>query len=421
MKKLLWLLLAFTTTQLTARAATNDIAASAINQLGLDLLHQTKTEQNTVLSPYSIQSAMAMAYEGADGTTRTEMAKVLHYPGRDEIRDSLNSLRKSLDQIATNSKAQVQREQQQSHVTSDPIVLSTANRLFGQTGYDFRPTFLSLLKNSYAAPFEALDFKTRPGAAAKHINQWVETQTHDRIRDLIPASSLNETTRLVLVNAIYLKAPWLEPFEKSATKPKPFHLLSGKTTDVPTMTEQHKFSFAAFGDYVAIALPYQPRDLQMLIIFPKRQDQLGALEQKLTAGALADCANLPMRDVIVHLPKFKLEPSLFRLKDQFTKLGMKEAFDIPKRSANFDRIAPRKPDAYLYISDIFHKPFVDVDEKGTEAAAATAVIMMHATSAMREPSKPVEVRIDHPFLFAIQHRETGACLFLGRVTDPTRN
>ena len=420
MKKLL-LLFALLSIHLSATAASANVAANAINSLGIDLLRQTKPAENTVLSPYSIQSAMAMAYEGADGTTRAEMGKVLHYPDNDQIRDSLNNLREYLDRIASNSQARVQRQETQSHIKSVPIVIDTANRLFGQNGNDFRPTFLSLLKNSYNSPFEALDFKSQPVTAAQYINRWVAKQTLDRIRDLVPPSSLTTNTRLVLVNAIYLKAPWMNPFKQSATKSKPFHLINGKSTDVPTMNEQKHFGYDEFDDHIAVILPFQRRELQMLILLPKKSDGLPALEQKLTSDLLAGCATLPSHDVILYLPKFKLEPPLFHLKDQFDKLGMKEAFDIPTGIANFDRIAPRRANDYLYISDIFHKTFVDVDEKGTEAAAATAVVMMRHSLAKMEPAGPIEVRIDHPFLFAIQHRETGACLFLGRVTDPSAN
>ncbi len=365
---------------------------------------------------------MAMAYEGADGTTRTEMAKVLHYPDNEKIRESLGNLRESLHQIATNSEAQVRREKEEWHTKSDPMVLTTANRLFGQTGYDFRPAYLTLLKSSYGAPFEALDFRSHAAQFAKYINDWVEKQTHNRIQNLISPDALDNLTRLVLVNAIYLRAPWFEPFHTEATKPQPFHLPNGKTVDAPTMVQQtDHFGYEKFNDFTAVTLSYRPGDLQLLILLPHSLNGLEALQNKLSPEMLTKCSQLQGREIVLHLPKFKLQPPLFALKDNFEKLGMKQAFNIPPGSANFDKIAPRRGDDYLCISDIFHKTFVEVGEKGTEAAAATAIAMFTAGGAHLEAPKPVVVHIDHPFLFAIQHRETGACLFLGRVTDPTAN
>jgi serpin B len=416
MKKLLSLVIILSA--LTTHAADNT-AATAINSLGIDLLRQTKPNENTVLSPYSIQSAMAMAYEGADGTTRTEMAKVLHYPDGDAIRTSLNALRESLHQLSTNSQAREQREKRDSGAANDPFVLTTANRLFGQKGYDFRPAYQSLLKDSYGAPFEALDFHNAIGAA-QHINSWIEQQTHNRIRDLIAPSALNDLTRLVLVNAVYLKVPWMTPFEASATKPQPFHLSGGKDIQVPTMTQKKNFAYGKFNNMTAIVLPYRPYDLQFVVLLPDARDGLEALQQNLTPDVLAKCASLERKEIILQMPTFRLEPPVFSLKEKFETLGMKQAFDIPAGSANFERIASKRNNDYLYISDIFHKTFVDVDEKGTEAAAATAIVMMTNGLQLEKP-EAIEVHIDHPFLFAIQHRETGACLFLGRVTDPSKN
>ncbi|MGZ4972573.1 MAG: serpin family protein [Limisphaerales bacterium] len=403
MKKLPCIFCVLLTLHLTATAASPNVAANAINSLGIDLLRQTKPNENTVLSPYSIQSAMAMAYEGADGPTRTEMAKVLHYPNDDKLRTALANLRSSLDEIAPNSQV---------------LTLTTANRLFGQAGYDFRPAYLNLLKTSYAAPFEALDFRSNAAQSAKHINDWVEQQTHNRIKDLISPAALNELTRLVLVNAIYLKAPWEEPFQMTHTKPQSFHVSDGKTVQTPTMVQTKEFGFQKFGEFTAVTLAYSPGDLQLLILLPNSNTGVDKLAKNLSPETLAQCSQIQPKEIILHLPKFKIQPPLFALKDNFGQLGMKQAFDVPVGSANFDKIAPRRGDDYLYISDIFHKTFVDVDEKGTEAAAATAVVMMHARAKM-EISGPIELHIDHPFLFAIQHRESGACLFLGRVTDPT--
>lgn len=394
-------------------------AASAVNDLGIDLLaHASKPQENTALSPYSIQIALAMTYAGAEGDTREQMAKVLHYPADDpDIPRSFAALQKALDEM-TGRTARLATESKKSGGPSEPITLTVANRLFGQNGYDFRPAYLKLLKEIFGAPLETLDFVKSPAVATKQINAWVEKQTRERIRNLIPDNALNKETRLVLANAVYLKAPWAKEFNENATKPGPFHLAGGETADVPTMTRQDSFGYAKHEGFTAVALPYSGGDLQLLILLPDTAVGLPKLESKLTAALLKECAGLKSQDIVLYLPRFKLEPPLFALRETLEALGMESAFNVPKGSANFNGIAPKRPDDYLYISDVFHKTFVEVDEKGTEAAAATAVVMMMATGHFEQKPKPIEVRVDRPFLFAIQHRPSGACLFLGRMADP---
>lgn len=394
-------------------------AAKAINSLGVDLLARTaKPNQNALLSPYSIQSAVAMAYAGAAGDTRAQMAKVLHYPKDDvEVHGSFAALRKALGDVAQ-KRAKNAEQMRKWGATNDPITLTVANRLFGQTGYDFRAPFLALVKDNYGAPFEALNFARNPGRATKHINDWVEEQTRKRIQNLIPGGALDELTRLVLVNAIYLKAPWADAFGEWATKPLPFHVAGGKPLDVPTMMDTRFVSYAKRSGFSIVAIPYIGGDIQFVVLLPDKVNGLATLEAKLTASLLAECASLSGQEVILYLPKFKLEPPLFPLSKELQALGMKSAFDQPSGSANFDRIAPRRPSNYLYISEVFHKTFLNLDEKGTEAAAATALALTAIGGIAREKPKPIEVRVDHPFLFAIQHRPSGACLFLGRMVDP---
>ncbi|HUE50406.1 MAG TPA: serpin family protein, partial [Candidatus Dormibacteraeota bacterium] len=301
---------------------------------------------------------------------------------------------------------------------SEPITLTIANRLVAQKGYQFRQAFLALVKQNYGGAFEPLDFVTDGSGATQHINQWVADQTHDRIRDLIPANALNKMTRLVLANALYLKAPWADSFSDKATQPEPFHVRGSTAVDVPTMNKEAHFGFAKREGFIAVSLPYVGNDLQFLVLLPNDVNGLRALESKLTESILAQCAKLETHDVDLHMPKFKFEPTTIALADKLQALGMKSAFDVPRGSANFDGIAPRKPNDYLYISNVFHKTFIAVDEKGTEAAAATAVVMMKATAMAGSKPKPIEVKVDRPFLYAIQHIPSGVCLFLGRVTDP---
>src|SRR5207302_6614167 len=196
------------------------------------------------------------------------------------------------------------------------------------------------------------------------------------------------------------------------------HIRDSKAIDVRTMKNVRHFGYAKRDGYTAVALPYSGNELQFLVLVPNELNGLHSLESKLSAEMLAQCAKLETKhDVDLSLPKFKFEPPTIPLSDKLKALGMKTAFNEPKGSADFDKIAPRKPDDYLAISEVFHKTFIAVDEKGTEAAAATAVAMM-AASAMIKKEPPVIVKVDRPFLYAIQHVPSGACLFIGRVTDP---
>jgi len=403
-----------------ANAGTNvDLAAKATNGLAVDLHHQLATgDDNLCVSPYSIESALAMTFAGADGETRTEMARVLHFGNDAGVPASFAALQHSLEEMSAKTAAIV-KEAKKFGGPSEPITLNIANRLFAQKGYAFREAFLSLVKQNFGGAFEPIDFVANPAAATQHINKWVADQTHDRIRDLIPGGALDKTTRLVLANALYLKSPWASEFSGNATQPEPFFVHGGAPLNVPMMrkTDKH-FGYAKREGFTAVSLPYVGSDLQFLVLLPDDVNGLHSLESKLSSDMLAGCAKLQTRDVDLHLPKFKLEPPTMALAEKLEALGMKTAFDKPHGNANFDKIAPRTPRDYLYISQIFHKTFIAVDEKGTEAAAATAVAMMAGTALRSPPPPPIEVKVDRPFVYAIQHVPSGVCLFLGRVTDP---
>jgi serpin B len=404
-----------------AQGATNfELAAKATNELGVDLHRQLASgDENLCISPYSIDSALAMTFAGADGETRSEMARVLHFPNGGDVPGSFSALHNSLEQMSAKTAELAKESKKFPDVSgSEPITLNIANRLFAQKGYHFRDAYLSLVKQNFGGAFEPLDFVADPAAATQRINKWVADQTRDRIRDLIPGGALDKTTRLVLANALYLKAPWASEFSQSATQPEPF-FVRGAPVDVPMMRQTDKnFGYARREGFTVVSLPYAGNDLQFVVLLPDDINGLRQLESKLSADVLAGCAKLEKRDVDLYLPKFKLEPPTITLAKQFEALGMKTAFNEPKGSANFDKIAPRTPDDYLYISQIFHKTFIAVDEKGTEAAAATAVAMMTATGLRSPPPPPIEVKVDRPFVYAIQHVPSGVCLFLGRVTDP---
>ena len=403
---------------LSAKAADFDLAATATNQFGVELHHQlARGEGNLCVSPYSIESALAMTFAGADGETKTEMARVLHFPNDgDAIHASFAALQSSLGEMSQKT-AKIAEQSKTKSGPSEPITLSIANRLFAQSGYDFRQPFIDLAKKFYGAPFETLDFKENPEAARTHINKWVADQTRDKIRDLIPQGGIKELTRLVLANALYLKAPWGSEFNDAMTKLKPFHVHGGATVDVPMMEQQKPFRYAKRDSFTAVAIPYSGSELQFVILMPDDVKGIAALESKLHADTLKQCATLETQEVNLELPKFKFQPPTVPLKENLEALGMKTAFDDPQGSANFDKMSPRRPDKYLAISNVFHKTFIAVDEKGTEAAAATAVVMMELTAHF-EKKEPIHVKVDRPFIYAIQHVPSGACLFLGRVTDP---
>ncbi len=395
-------------------------AAVATNAVGLDLfreLARTRPGTNLIVSPYSIESALALAYVGADGGTREELARALHFPADSAaVATGFAGLRSALEKTAADSRALADARTKAGERT-DPIEWSAANRLFGQQDYAFRDAFLTLMRDGFAAPFEPMDFRRDPERSRLTINGWVETQTRRKITDLIPAGALTEDTRLVLINALYLKAPWQKPFEKTATTPRPFRPATGGSRNVPTMNQTGSFGYATDEGFTIVTLNYLGLDLQFVLALPDEGLSVEAVAGKLTATHLARWARLAdtsRRNVALYLPKFTVKGATVPLGTALRALGMRSAFDEPRGSANFDRIAPRRPDDYLAISDVFHQTYVALDEEGTEAAAATAVVLISVASA---PPPPLEVRVDRPFLFAIQHRTSGVCLFFGRIMD----
>jgi serpin B len=403
-------------------AAAEFDAATATNRLGLDLFRQLAAASptgNLVLSPYSINSALALAYAGADGATRSEMGAALHFPADDTtLQTSFGRMRDSLDELVRSYTAT-----QEAHGTDrKPIEWHQANRLFGQQGYDFRSRFLALMKDGYAAPFEPLDFRTHASTARNTINAWIEGQTRGKIHDLIPVGGLTHRTRLVLVNALYLKATWEKPFELAETQSLRFHVSGTAAPEVPTMRRTDFLNYAKEAGFTVVALDYAGGGLQFLILLPDEGKSCDDLAATLTPSDFKAWAALGEKSrpklVDLYLPKFRSKDATLALGASLRALGVKQAFDDPPGSADFSRIAPRQPDDYLFLSEAFHQTFVAVDENGTEAAAATAGLVLSTFEVSTSPHHAVIVRVDRPFLFAIQHRASGVCLFLGRITDP---
>ncbi len=396
-------------------------AARSVNALGLELFHQLTANpagDNLIISPYSIESAFALAYAGAAGGTRTEMAQVLHLPSDNlTLVGGMRELSDALTKAAADSVA-IAKAKSSGGTTVDPIQWQLANRIFGQTDYPFRDSYLTLLANGFGAPLQSLDFAAAPDPSRVTINDWVANVTRDKIKDLIPPRGIDAFTRFVLVNALYLKAAWDMPFPKYATSSQLFHLGDGTSVDVPTMHLERSFGYAKHTGYSVVTLPYIGNDVQFVILLPDPAVSVDNVSNQLTVGDLTGFANLATQStayVALWLPRFKVAGPTLSLADGFVALGMKSAFGIPNGAANFDGIAPRETN-YLELQRVFHKTFVAVDEEGTEAAAATAIV--GGTTAIPVTPTPIEFRVDRPFLFAIQHRSTGAVLFLGRIMNP---
>jgi serpin B len=297
------------------------------------------------------------------------------------------------------------------------FTLRVANRLFAERTYALERPYLDRMA-AMGAPLEPVDFRRGSEQARVHINGWVAKETADRIRDLIPAGAVNDQARLALVNALYLLAEWVDPFTKEATHPRPFHGAGGTAREVATMNQVDTFRYAEGDGLQVLEMPYKGGQLAMTILLPAERMGLPALEQRIDAAQLDTwVGRLQPERVVVALPKFTIDPAQpIALADELRRLGMRLAFDVQR--ADFTGIAaPPRPADRLVISEVFHKAFVKVDEKGTEAAAATAVLMQRAGSAMN-PQRPKEFIADHPFLFVIRDVRSGLILFLGRVVDP---
>ena len=360
---------------------------------------------NLFYSPHSISLALAMTYAGAGGQTERQMADTLGFSlPRERLHAAFNDLDLQLASRGTDVQSR----------NGEGFRLNIVNAVWGQQGHPFQEAFLDVLAESYGAGVRPTDFIAAPEESRIAINDWVAERTEDRIKDLIPPGIINPLTRMVLTNAIYFNASWLLPFSEANTRTQPFHLLDGSSVDVPMMRTSEDFGYAAGDAYQAVDLPYVGNELSMTVIVPDR-GRFREFEDSLEAG-LVDLiiAGLGFRRVTLDLPKFEFE-SEFQLSETLKSMGMSNAFD--SAASDFSGMDGRSclagDPVCLYIREVVHKAFVSVDEAGTEAAAATAV-MMQAESA---PPSPVAVTVDRPFIFLIRDRETGAILLAGRVLE----
>ncbi len=375
-------------------------AAGAINAFGIDLYLRVATgDGNVVVSPASIAIALGMARAGALGTTAAEMDAVLHDLATDEHAAWLNALDAALASRTGTFPDANQKPQ--------PVTLRIANAPFSQRGMKLVDTYLEGLASRFDAGLRLVDYKADSEAARKTINAWVADQTEQRIPELLVPGTITPDVRLTLVNAIYLKAAWLTPFTEEATKAGPFTRLDGTTVDVPMMKGGGSLPYASGEGWRAVELPYVGDALAMTVIVP---DDFAAFEKGLTPELLAEItAPIEARPVDLTFPKFAIE-SKVELGTTLAAMGMPSAFDPDL--ADFSGMTTEEK---LFISAVVHQANIDVDEKGTTAAAATAIVM----KASAEPGEPVTLNVDHPFLFALRDVPTGTVLFLGRVTDPS--
>lgn len=387
-------------------SATSDQAEAAQdnNAFAIELYGQLRNQSgNLFFSPESISTALAMTYAAARGHTAAEMAKTLHFTlPAGQLHPAIGALL---------------RDRNTAH---DGYQLKEADALWVQEGYSLLPEYLKLNKDNYEAGLNQLDFKGSTEGSRQTINLWVEQRTENKIRELLQPGILTPDTRLVLTNAIYFKGDWEKQFKKEDTQEEDFHLSDAQAIKTPLMHMAKGFSYFDGGSFQALEIPYKNKELSMVILLPKAMEGLSEFEQSLNPANMHQSLDQlrPAGRVIVTMPKFKIE-ARFELRDTLIAMGMKNAFD--GNMADFTGLTSRKTmqrdGGNLYIGAVIHEAYVDVNEEGTEAAAATAVITRRA--AIGHPAPPIIFRADHPFMFLIRDNRSGSILFIGRVTNPS--
>lgn len=371
------------------------------NRFAFDCFRQLKTEQtNLFYSPVSISFAMAMSYAGANGNTEAEIANAMHFTLSE---DRFNNAFNALDLVLTSEPAIPNPEM------GEDIELHIVNSTWGQKDYVFQTPFLDIIAVNYGAGLNIVDFSTNPNGCRLLINNWVSDQTQSKIKDLLPAGSIDSLTRLVLVNAIYFKAVWMLPFNEENTEDGPFYLQDGSVLTTPLMHHVLHTGYSEVpGQYQAVKLDYQGTKRNSMIIILPAAGQLTAFEDNLSYETFMGIyQGLGQYEVTLALPKFSYEWEK-SLKPAFQSMGMTDAFNY--QLADFSGITTMEQ---IFISDVFHKAFISVDEIGTEAAAATAVVFAGSSV----PEK-VTMTIERPFIFLIFNDDTNSILFMGRVLVP---
>ena len=354
-------------------------------------------DENLFYSPYSISLALAMTYAGARNETAQEMADTLRfYLSQDRLHPAFNWMDIELAKRGEGAEGK----------DDEGFRLNIVNAIWGQQDYHFMDEFLDVLAENYGAGLRILDFINETEQSRKTINEWVSQQTEGRIEELIPQGAIDTLTRLVLTNAIYFNAAWMYPFDEDNTVDGEFTLLNGDTITVPMMNQSQILSYMKGANYQAVELPYDGNELSMILIMPD-EDSFASFEQSIDSELVNSIVSeLAMKQVVLSMPKFEFRSEM-SLKDILPAMGMPTAFS---GMADFSGMTGNRD---LFISDVIHEAFVSVDEAGTEAAAATAVIMK-----LTAASETVTMSLDHPFIFLIRDIQTGTILFVGRVLNP---
>ena len=394
----------------TASEKTNkQLIVTGNNKFALELYAKLRSKEgNLFFSPYSISTALAMAHAGARGQTEAQMAGVLHFPIITKPGTELSSMLIPDRQKFASVFGKIIKDLN-NRGKKGGYELRVANALWGQEGYEFLEEFLELIKTNYGGRLNEVDFVRAAETARKTINTWVEKETNDKIKNLIQKGVLDSMTRLVLTNAIYFKGNWARQFKENRTKDAPFTLSDGRKVDVAMMNQTGQFNYMETESFQGLELPYVDDELSMIILLPNEFDGLDEFEKTLTSGNLSKWMDeLHNREVRVSIPKFKMT-SQFALASVLKSMGMIDAFSP---NADFSGMNGRRD---LFISAVIHKAYVDVNEEGTEAAAATAVTMKLTSIG---PSRIPVFCADHPFLFIIRDNHSGSILFIGRVMNP---
>jgi len=400
MKILHWLLVL---PMLNLNAAELDAAAPAVKAINAFAAahHRLLPAGNALVSPWSVQTTLAMVYAGANEKTQASMQQALSF-GSDEpaLHQGFQSLQQAL------------RMKPEAGV---PMDFRTVNQLFVAKGLALQPRWLEITRTNYAAEAMTTDFAHDAQGETARINHWVSQQTNAKIPAIVPAGALDPLTLMVLVNAVYFDMPWDEQFTKSLTTNQPFHVDAGHAKTVPLMFKQHALHYAQKPGFQIAALPYAGGTFQFVVILPDAINGLAELEQQITGELLSECATLAPAEVRLSLPRIVMVPPVTSLKQTRSALGAGEMFDMQK--ADFSRMVVGADKLRVHVSNVFHRTFIELDEDGTKAAAVTSAVIRAKNSVPRERPHQV-VKADHPFLFMIQHVPSGACLFLGRLSDP---
>jgi serpin B len=372
---------------------------------------------NLFFSPASIHLALAMAYAGARGDTAAEMQRALgvgpqsHAAFADLLRNWEKLAHPDDPYAGRTADSPQMQKYREAELARRRIVLNVVNRLWAQSGYPFRDEFLVLLRDQYRAPIAQVDFHRDPEAEREQINKWVSAKTEQKITELIARGIITPDTRLMITNAVYFKALWTSQFAREQTREETFFAEGKREVRVPLMRQISTFPLATFGGGQLVELPYAYGELVMDVVLPAERNGLADIERRFASGALRGWLDaLKKARVDLTLPRFKMS-SAFELETALGALGMRKAFTY--READFSGMDGTRE---LFISAVLHQAVVDVDEYGTEAAAATSIGVEVATTPPVEA--PVIFRADHPFLFLIRDAKSGAILFLGRVVNP---